>query len=51
MQWLASPLGVFSGTLLIAAIAIRHDAVLLHQDADYEAIADVSSLRQHSLRQ
>ena len=36
---------------LIAAIAIRHDAVLLHQDADYEAIADVSSLRQHSLRQ
>ena len=36
---------------LIAAIAIRHDAELLHQDADFEAIAEVSDLRQHSLRQ
>ena len=34
---------------LIAAIAIRHDVPLLHRDADFEVIADVSELRQLSL--
>lgn len=37
---------------LIAAVAIRHDAVLLHRDPDFEAIAEVSDgLRHHSLRE
>ncbi len=30
---------------LIAAIAIRHDAVLVHRDRDFDALAAVSSLR------
>lgn len=30
---------------LIAAVAIRHDAVLVHRDRDFEALAAVSSLR------
>ncbi|WGX96473.1 PIN domain-containing protein [Nocardioides sp. L-11A] len=34
---------------LIAAIAIRHDVPLLHRDADFEAIATVTELRQLSL--
>lgn len=34
---------------LIAAVAIRHDVVLLHKDADFEAIAQVTELRHHSL--
>lgn len=35
---------------LIAAIAIRHDVPLLHQDADFEAIGEVTRLRHRSLR-
>ncbi|KHL10015.1 hypothetical protein CLV56_3825 [Mumia flava] len=35
---------------LIAAIAIRNDATLVHKDAAFEAIADVTSLRARSLR-
>ena len=31
---------------LIAAVAIRHDAVLVHRDRDFEALAAVSSLRE-----
>ncbi|MGD9957214.1 MAG: PIN domain-containing protein [Candidatus Nanopelagicales bacterium] len=30
---------------LIAAVAIRHDAVLVHRDRDFDALAAVSSLR------
>jgi predicted nucleic acid-binding protein len=30
---------------VIAAVAIRHDAVIVHRDRDYEAIASVSPLR------
>ena len=30
---------------LIAACALRHDAVLLHRDRDYDHLARVSSLR------
>lgn len=33
---------------LIAQVAIRHDVTLVHADRDFEAIADVSSLRQES---
>lgn len=35
---------------LIAAIAIRYDATLVHKDADFEAIAGVVALRTLSLR-
>ncbi len=31
---------------LIATIAINHDATLLHRDADFERIAEVTTLRQ-----
>jgi predicted nucleic acid-binding protein len=34
---------------LIAAVAIRHDAELLHKDADFDAISEVSPLRARSL--
>ena len=34
---------------LIAAVAIRHDVILLHKDADFEAIAEVTELRHRSL--
>jgi predicted nucleic acid-binding protein len=34
---------------LIAAVAIRHEAELLHQDADFDAISAVSPLRARSL--
>lgn len=34
---------------LIAAVAIRHDVVLLHKDADFEAIGEVTGLRHRSL--
>jgi len=34
---------------LVAAIAIRHDADLLHKDADFNAIGDVTPLRVRSL--
>jgi predicted nucleic acid-binding protein len=30
---------------VIAAVAIRHDAVLVHRDRDYEVLASVSPLR------
>lgn len=36
---------------LIAAVAIRHDVLLLHKDADFEAIAEVTDLHHKSLRQ
>ncbi len=36
---------------LIAAIAIRHDVTLLHKDADFEAIAEVTNLNHRSLRE
>lgn len=35
---------------LIAAVAIRHGALLVHKDRDYEVIATVSPLRQRSHR-
>lgn len=35
---------------LIAACAIRHDLIVLHNDRDYPALARVSSLRQRPLR-
>lgn len=34
---------------LIAAVAIRHDAELLHKDVDFDVIGEVSSLRVRSL--
>ena len=34
---------------LIAAIAIRHDADLVHKDADFDAISEVTPLRASSL--
>lgn len=34
---------------LIAAVAIRHDVTLLHKDADFDAISEVSSLRTRSV--
>lgn len=34
---------------LIAACAIRHDLIVLHNDRDYPALARVSSLRQRPL--
>ena len=34
---------------LIAAVAIRHDVILLHMDADFVAIAEVTELRHRSL--
>jgi predicted nucleic acid-binding protein len=34
---------------LIAAVAIRHDADLLHKDADFDLLGKVSSLRARSL--
>ena len=34
---------------LIAACALRHDLVVLHQDRDYPALARVSGLRERSL--
>ncbi|MFP6664151.1 MAG: PIN domain-containing protein [Deltaproteobacteria bacterium] len=34
---------------LIAACAIRHDALLLHRDRDFKALAAISPLREHSL--
>jgi predicted nucleic acid-binding protein len=34
---------------LIAAIAIRHDVDLIHKDADFDTISDVSPLRARSL--
>ena len=36
-------------TCCIAELAIEHDLLLLHADADFEAIAAVSSLRQRRL--
>jgi predicted nucleic acid-binding protein len=35
---------------LIAAIALRHDVELLHKDVDFEVIAEVTELKQRSLR-
>ncbi len=35
---------------LIAAIAIRHDVELAHNDADFDAIAAISALRSRPLR-
>lgn len=35
---------------LIAAIALRYDAMLVHKDADFEILADVIPLRHVSLR-
>ena len=35
---------------LIAAVALRHDAVLWHCDADYVRIAEVTDLSQRDLR-
>jgi len=35
---------------MIAAIALRADVPVLHKDADYEAIAEVTRLQQVSLR-
>lgn len=35
---------------LIAAIAIRHKALVLHKDADFDAIAEVTALEHRSLR-
>ncbi|MDN5856008.1 MAG: PIN domain nuclease [Actinomycetia bacterium] len=35
---------------LIAAIAIRHDATLVHKDADFEAVGSTTSLRHLDLR-
>ncbi len=34
---------------LIAACALRHDLQVLHSDRDYEALCDVSSLRQRRI--
>lgn len=34
---------------VIAAVAIRHDVGLLHKDADFDAISEVSPLRARSL--
>lgn len=34
---------------LIAAIALRHDVELLHKDADFEAIAEITGLKHRSL--
>ena len=36
---------VLSLDLLVAAVALHHDAVLVSFDADFEAVAMVSSLR------
>ena len=36
---------VLSLDLLVAAVAVHHDAVLVSFDADFEAIASVSELR------
>lgn len=35
---------------LIAAVAIRHQVPVLHRDADYEVIADVTALQHESCR-
>lgn len=35
---------------LIAAVALRHDATLVHKDRDFEVLARVTSLRQRSYR-
>ncbi|MFT4288536.1 PIN domain nuclease [Nocardioides sp.] len=35
---------------LIAAIAMRHDVEVVHKDADFEALAEVTGLRHTSLR-
>lgn len=35
---------------LIAAVAIRHDGVLVHKDADFEVMASAISMRHLSLR-
>ncbi len=35
---------------LIAAVALRHDAMLVHKDRDFEVLARVTSLRQLSYR-
>ena len=35
---------------LIAAVALRHDAVLWHKDSDFEAIAAVTKLKTVDLR-
>lgn len=35
---------------LIAAIAIRHDVTLVHKDADFEALAEISELDSRSFR-
>jgi predicted nucleic acid-binding protein len=35
---------------LIAAVALRHDAVLVHKDADFDAIATITRARWMSLR-
>lgn len=36
-------------TCCVAQLAIEHDLLLLHRDADFEAIAEVRSLRQRRL--
>jgi hypothetical protein len=35
---------------LIAAVALRHDVTLVHKDRDFEVLARVTPLRQHSYR-
>lgn len=36
---------------LIAAVAIRYDATVVHQDVDFEVIAQLTPLKSRSLRQ
>jgi len=36
---------------LIAAIAMRHDAEVVHKDADFEALATATGLRHRSVRE
>ena len=40
---------VFSLDLLVAAVALHHDAMLVSFDADFDAIASVSALRLNRL--
>lgn len=34
---------------LIAAVAMRHDVVLVHRDAEFTVIAEVTALREHTV--